>query len=351
MEQTLGKRIVANRKRLGLTQDQLAERLGVTAQAVSKWENDLSCPDISILPQLAQIFGISIDALLSGQESEAVHQAEVVNKEENEPEGFHVQWNDEKDPKGGWEFTWDAGRKSGVGFALLVLLVGGLLLAGSILHWDVGFWSLLWPSALLIFGLIGLVPRFPFSRVVCTIIGAYFLADSLHILPESLSGDLVFPIILVLLGISLLADAFRKPRKPRFSVVHDGKKVYAKEDGSGMNRQFSINGETFTSNVAFGEDSRTVILPRLSGGEASVSFGEGTIDLSGCDTVAEHCLINVNCSFGQLNFLVPRKYLVECAHSTTFADLEIQGKPDPDPQGIIHMDASVSFGEITIRYI
>ena len=42
MEQTLGKRIVQHRKRLGMTQDALAEKLGVTAQAVSKWENEFS---------------------------------------------------------------------------------------------------------------------------------------------------------------------------------------------------------------------------------------------------------------------------------------------------------------------
>ncbi len=42
MEETLGKRIAAHRKRLGLTQDRLAELLGVTAQAVSKWENEVS---------------------------------------------------------------------------------------------------------------------------------------------------------------------------------------------------------------------------------------------------------------------------------------------------------------------
>ena len=64
MDQTLGKRISAHRKQLGLTQDQLAEKLGVTAQAVSKWENDQSCPDISMLPKLAEIFGTSIDELL-----------------------------------------------------------------------------------------------------------------------------------------------------------------------------------------------------------------------------------------------------------------------------------------------
>ena len=64
MEQTLGKRIMEHRKALGLTQDQLAEKLGVTAQAVSKWENDQSCPDITMLPKLADIFGITTDALL-----------------------------------------------------------------------------------------------------------------------------------------------------------------------------------------------------------------------------------------------------------------------------------------------
>ena len=64
MEQTLGKRIIEHRKALGLTQDQLAEKLGVTAQAVSKWENDQSCPDITMLPKLAEIFGTTTDALL-----------------------------------------------------------------------------------------------------------------------------------------------------------------------------------------------------------------------------------------------------------------------------------------------
>ena len=64
MEETLGKRIIKHRKGLGLTQDKLAEALGVTAQAVSKWENDLSCPDITLLPKLSALFGITTDELL-----------------------------------------------------------------------------------------------------------------------------------------------------------------------------------------------------------------------------------------------------------------------------------------------
>ena len=67
MEQTLGKRIALLRKEKALTQDTLAEILGVSPQAVSKWENDQTCPDISLLPQLSGILGVTVDELLSGK--------------------------------------------------------------------------------------------------------------------------------------------------------------------------------------------------------------------------------------------------------------------------------------------
>ena len=57
---------------MNLTQDQLAEQMGVSSQAVSKWENDLSCPDISLLPSLSDLFGISIDELLRGESQKIV---------------------------------------------------------------------------------------------------------------------------------------------------------------------------------------------------------------------------------------------------------------------------------------
>lgn len=59
----LSERIGTLRKESKLTQEQLAKRLGVTSQAVSKWENEQSCPDVSLLPQLADIFRVSIDEL------------------------------------------------------------------------------------------------------------------------------------------------------------------------------------------------------------------------------------------------------------------------------------------------
>lgn len=59
--------IVRYRKELGLTQEGLAQKLGVTNQAVSKWESGQSCPDIALLPQIADLFGISIDGLFGRQ--------------------------------------------------------------------------------------------------------------------------------------------------------------------------------------------------------------------------------------------------------------------------------------------
>ena len=61
---SLGKRIADARHDLGLTQRELAERVGVTAQAVSKWERGSSCPDISILDEVANTLKVSVSSLL-----------------------------------------------------------------------------------------------------------------------------------------------------------------------------------------------------------------------------------------------------------------------------------------------
>lgn len=63
-KQTLGMMITSLRKEKGLTQLELANMMGVTDKAVSKWERDLSCPDVNSIPKLAQIFGVSVDELM-----------------------------------------------------------------------------------------------------------------------------------------------------------------------------------------------------------------------------------------------------------------------------------------------
>ncbi|MBE6923134.1 MAG: helix-turn-helix transcriptional regulator [Ruminococcaceae bacterium] len=70
MNETIGNRIAKFRKAKAMTQEDLANQLGVSSQAVSKWENDASCPDISLLPQLCKVLGVTTDELLTGKNDE-----------------------------------------------------------------------------------------------------------------------------------------------------------------------------------------------------------------------------------------------------------------------------------------
>ncbi|MBQ3530582.1 MAG: helix-turn-helix transcriptional regulator [Oscillospiraceae bacterium] len=76
-KQTLGQKIFELRKAKNMTQLELANQLNITDKAVSKWERDISCPDINTFPKLAEILGVSVDELL---------QANASGKENNKKE-------------------------------------------------------------------------------------------------------------------------------------------------------------------------------------------------------------------------------------------------------------------------
>lgn len=344
MEITLGKRIAEHRKRLGLTQDALAEKLGITAQAVSKWENDQSCPDIAMLPKLAEIFGISIDELLGREAKASVHEAEIV-REDGDEGIFNFSLNTDESEKGKWSFVWDTGRKSALGFACWVLLLGVLLMVDNLLQLDAGFWSLVWPSFLLVvLGLFG-GNKFSFARLGFVVLGGYFLVDNLGFMPLELGSGIIWPALVILFGLSLLMDAIHKPKKSYFRVARKG----------GNNRKTQSNyqttGDRFSCDLSFGENTHLVKLPVLSGGEVNVSFGELTIDLSGCQSVSAHCLIEANCSFGVVCLLVPKQFAVQPHNATALGNVSITGEPDEVPAGTIQLNANASFGNILVEYI
>lgn len=72
--QKIGKKIVSLRKQKNMTQMELADKMGISFQAISNWERGNSMPDISKLPELAEIFGVSLDVLL-GEKSSLVEAA------------------------------------------------------------------------------------------------------------------------------------------------------------------------------------------------------------------------------------------------------------------------------------
>lgn len=63
-KQTLGQKIAELRKAKNMTQLELANKLNITDKAVSKWERDISCPDINTFPKLAEVLEVSVDELL-----------------------------------------------------------------------------------------------------------------------------------------------------------------------------------------------------------------------------------------------------------------------------------------------
>ena len=64
---TIGQNIACFRKRKGMTQEELAEKMAVTAQAVSKWECDTSYPDITVMQTLAKVLGVTVAELIEGE--------------------------------------------------------------------------------------------------------------------------------------------------------------------------------------------------------------------------------------------------------------------------------------------
>ena len=82
MKETFGQRFTRLRKEKGLTQEDIALKVNISTQAVSKWENDISMPDIAILGDLADILAISIDELL-GKTKQTVSLSTNENKDIN----------------------------------------------------------------------------------------------------------------------------------------------------------------------------------------------------------------------------------------------------------------------------
>ena len=336
MEETLGKRIVRHRKAMGMTQDQLAERLGVTAQAVSKWENDQSCPDITTLPKLAEIFGTSTDALLGVTKEVPVREATVVQEQDDEAYGQN----------GSWEFKYDNSRRSGIFFAVSVILVGCLYLASSLLKLEIGLWDIIWPSALLVFGIQGLCRKFSFVSLGAVLFGGFFLANSFIPMDLQLDSGVIVAVVILLIGGSLLLDALRKPKGPMFRFNYRGK-----DENANTRCNYEVHENGFEFHGAFGDLHQNVELSLLEQGEIHTSFGDFTLDLTGVDAVTEDCEIEANVSFGEVCLQVPKKYRVASTSNASFANVESKGSPDPDPVGVIRLEANVSFGQVLVQYI
>ena len=151
-----GKFIAECRKKASLTQMQLAEKLGITDKAVSKWERGVAMPDTSIMLELCDILGISVNELLSGEKINMEN-----NQQKNEQLLLEMAKELEKKNKTIWNAMWTIMAVSIIG------LIGGLAIIAFFM--PEGVWQLV---AILALCVVFLIPCFYALKLEVSV-GAY----------------------------------------------------------------------------------------------------------------------------------------------------------------------------------
>ena len=125
----IGKFIANCRKQQGLTQMQLAEKIGITDKAISKWERGIAMPDTSIMLELCDILGISVNELLSGEKINMEN-----NDKKNEQILLEMAKELEKKNKTIWSSMW------AIMIVSITGLIAGLFIAAFLI--PEGVWQL-----------------------------------------------------------------------------------------------------------------------------------------------------------------------------------------------------------------
>ncbi len=330
-QQTMGKRIVQLRKEKGYTQEQLAEMMGVSAQAVSKWENDVSCPDISILPKLAEVLGVTTDELLGVRPIEP-----------------HVVIVDSQSEKGkgskSFTFDWDTGfKKDGMWFAVLVIVLGIAFLMQKVGGLSFGVWGIVWPAVIIGLGLSWCIRRFSIFSLAIIALGTYFLLFNLGVISVVLTWGIIWPSLLILLGLTIIFEGFfphKRKRKWKEYCNGDHKQVidYNEEDGF------------VHYDCSFCDENRKLVFDELTGGDIDLSFGKCVLDLTEVKHVKNGAVLDMDVSFGSCDLIVPRSIKVLVRSDKAFGSVQTFGSADSNTSEVLAIKGDVSFGSLNIRY-
>ncbi len=331
-QQSMGKRIMQLRKEKGYTQEQLAEMMGVSAQAVSKWENDVSCPDISILPQLAEKLGVTTDELLGVKPIEpkvVIVDAQKANKDGDG--SFSVSWDGSNNAK-----------KDGIWFAILIIALGAAFLIQRLGLVSFGIWGIVWPAVIIGLGVSWMVKRFSFFALAVAGLGLYFLLFNLEVISLVLTWGIIWPSLLVLLGLTILYEALI-PHKHKWCGVHiagdkDKRSQYREENGF-------VNYE-----CSFSEENRKVAVEDFLGGDIEISFGKSELDLTNVKRVNQNAKLDVDVSFATFDLIVPKTMRVFLKSDKSFGSIQMNGEPNADAMQALNVDGDVSFGTMNIFY-
>ncbi|MDO4572020.1 MAG: helix-turn-helix domain-containing protein [Clostridia bacterium] len=329
---TMGRRIMTLRKEQGLTQEQLAEKLGVSAQAVSKWENDISCPDISLIPQLADVLRVSTDELLGAKPVEP--RVVVVDSSGSNAQGkkkngssfiFHFNWN------------------GGIIFAVALIVVGLSFLLQRLGLLPFNVWSVIWPAVILAVGVSWLVNDLSVFGLGVALLGLYYLLFNLQATRFELSWGVIWPCLIVLFGISILLDKLVKNKKRAHGCRRGNKHAPVSE--------YSESAGYIQYDCAFSEDNRKVTAETFMGGNIDMSFGKSVLDLTSCKSFRPGAVLDVDVSFGSFELLLPRSVAVQLDENKAFGSITVRGSADAGATEALFIKGEVSFGSLLVRYL
>jgi len=333
-KQTMGKRISDLRKGKGMTQEQLAQQLGVTPQAVSKWENDLSCPDISILPQLAETLGVTTDELLGKAQMRAlaVEDGEATEKKKHTV-SVSVRMS-----------KWEK-----VIFALLIMGLGIVFLLNALhviqLGEGITFWGVLWPFCLACMGVLLCKSDLSPMSLGIALFGLYMLLYNVGIIPQQyrLTWSMIWPVCLILIGLTVLLGYLfpnRKGKGEGFFHVEKGDPVFeCTEEGGFVNVEAAFSSQT---KKVIGDEA-------FKGANIDMSFGNLTFDLTEAN-IEDGATIDADVSFGSVTLRLPASVGVVSESSAAFGGVNCP-TGDPSASIRINLKGDVSFGKIEVEYV
>lgn len=333
-KETMGKRISDLRKSKGMTQEQLAQQLGVTPQAVSKWENDLSCPDISLLSQLAEILGVTTDELLG-----KVQMRSLSVEDGNEPVKGKYKVN----------VSLNMSKWEKVVFALLVMGLGVVFLLNALHVIELGtgitLWSVLWPFCLVCLGVLICKSDLSPISLGIALFGLYMLLYNVGIIPPQykLTWSMIWPAALILIGLTVLLGYLFPKREGRgegFFHVEKGDPVFeCTEEGGFVNVEAAFSSQTkkVTGDEAF------------KGANIDMSFGSLVFDLTEAN-IEDGATIDADVSFGSVTLRLPASVGVKSESSAAFGGVNCP-TGDPNASIRINLKGDVSFGKIEVEYV
>ena len=315
---TMGKRIMTLRKAAGMTQEQLAEKLGISPQAVSKWENDISCPDISTVPIIASIFNVSCDELLG------IAKPVPTTASEKTPSN--------KNPR-------SSRGNMGIGILFVVLGVAFLLSYSSQLPFSM--WDILWPAALMGLGIAATIKNRSLFTLGAACIGLFYLLKNLGTeMPFDINWSTAWPVMFILLGLDvLLQNLFPSVFRRDVTVS-----LSAGFTPDGISKYQLINGFIYAE-TAFRQEHYEES-GEISGGDLKTIFGHCTMDLSHC-TFPANAELSAEVSFGRLCLQLPPSVHVISKAESAFGSINITGSSDATSIMLI-LRGKVSFGSLEI---